>query len=382
MNTAKPSANAAAEEHALRDLLAQAVADGVTPGLAAQVIAFHAVDVAHDNPSRTTSLCITAGRTSNFATGRAVSANTPYDLASLTKIFSTTVLAAHAVAQGKLHLSETPWRTWPGVTVEHVLRHTSGLPAWRPYYEAMHHSPDAATPKAQAALLQAVVSTPTDAAPGCQMRYSDVGFIALGHLLEERLQAPLDEAFHAVAKECFGPTALQYVALWRDGYHPRYVDVAPTEICPWRRRAIQGQVHDDNAFMMGGVAGHAGLFGTLNDVAKASQRLLHHVMQPRTPLARQLAGFAQTEGERGLGFDRPTPGGSTGDALSGSAFGHLGFTGTSVWLDPQGPGAGGALYILLTNRVHPSRENDGIRALRIAFHQRARAWIDASLNVR
>lgn len=367
-------------ETALRALLERAVADGVTPGLAAKVVAFHDIGVEHANPTQTTSLTLTAGRTSHLDAGRRVSSDTPYDLASLTKILSTTLLAAHAVAAGKMRLRETPWPSWPDVTIEHVMRHQSGLPAWRPFFETLRETPFASTPNGNSALIEAVLATRPEVPPATRTLYSDLGFIALGNLLEERLEMTLDVAFEAVAASGYGPTSLQYVPLWRAGFHPRYVDVAPTEACPWRNRTVQGQVHDDNAFVMGGVAGHAGLFGSLNDVAQASQRLLHHVMRPRSALAHALASFVQVDGERGLGFDRPTPGGTTGDALSPFAFGHLGFTGTSVWMDPSGPGAGGALYVLLTNRVHPTRTNDGIRALRSAFHQHARAWLNAALG--
>jgi CubicO group peptidase (beta-lactamase class C family) len=207
--------------------------------------------------------------------------------------------------------------------------------------------------------------------------YSDLGFIALGALLEERLEMPLEDAFNGVARSYYGTTSMQYVPLWRDGFHSNYCDCAPTEACPWRKRVVQGQVHDDNAFVMGGVAGHAGLFGTLDDVSQASYQMLRRVMRPTTDLDRVLSSFVQAEGIRGMGFDRPTPGGTTGNALSSSAFGHLGFTGTSVWMDPQAPSSGGAVFILLTNRVHPSREREGIRALRIGFHEKARRWLEA-----
>lgn len=372
------SANVQRDE--LLEFLEQSVKEGVTPGLAAKVMAFPPPSSNANVSAPSPSLTFFVGRTSNAELGRPVSAHTHYDLASLTKIFSTTLLAAYAISIGKLARYESPWSQWPGVSVEHVLQHQSGLPAWKPFYEAVLQTPVASTPDGKLAVLQAVLGTECEAKPSAQTTYSDLGFIALGALLEERLGMPLDDAFNAISRSFYGPTSMRYVPLWRDGFHPNYCDCAPTEACPWRKRVVQGQVHDDNAFVMGGVAGHAGLFGTLDDVSQASHQLLRRVMRPTTDLDRALSSFVQAEGLRGLGFDRPTPGGTTGNALSSSAFGHLGFTGTSVWMDPQSTGPGGAVFILLTNRVHPSRNREGIRALRIGFHEKARRWLDASLR--
>ena len=368
---------AMARRNVVSALLESAVADGVTPGLAAKVIALPHAAPGYAQLTSIQPLTFFVGRTSNSDFGRPVTTQTRYDLASLTKIFSTTLLTAHAVSIGKLDLDETPWPQWTGVTVAHILRHQSGLPAWKPFFEEVAHSADAATPAGKTSILQAVLRTHCEAEPGSQTTYSDLGFIALGALLEERLGMALDDSFNAISRSFYGAPGMRYVSLWRDGFHPNYGDCAPTEACPWRKRVVQGQVHDDNAFGMGGVAGHAGLFGTLNDVAEASLQLLHNISYPTTELARILATFAGAEGARGLGFDRPSPGGTTGQALSPAAFGHLGFTGTSVWMDPASEGSGGAIYVLLTNRVHPKRDNPGIRDLRIAFHEKSRDWVDA-----
>lgn len=343
---------------ALTRRLDAAVTDRVTPGLVAVIGSITA-------PKRRWTYA--TGRLRYEPDAPPVELRTHYDLASLTKILSTAVVTAWAEAQGLLALSDTPWGSWPGVSIADVLQHRAGLPAWSPLYQEGAGVPTA-TPAKRASILDAARQTAPLSSPGTATLYSDIGFIALGAWLEDRLGAPLDVLWRCASAETFGDSGLRYVDIPHEGYHPQYPSVAPTEECPWRGRVVQGQVHDDNAFAMGGVAGHAGLFGSALDVERAAQYFLNAVNGPRDAVSSRLRMFALSSGERGLGFDRATAEGTTGGALGPSAFGHLGFTGTSLWMDPD---HGGLYYILLTNRVHPRRDGEGIRQLRIDFHRLA-----------
>ncbi len=292
-----------------------------------------------------------------------------FDLASLTKLLCTTRLVAQAIDDEALALDEVPFPRWPGVTVAHLLQHTGGLPAHKPFFELAERHGVTGVRAGRDVVVDAVLSTPVETAPGARTVYSDLGFIALGALLEERLGDPLDELF---ARASSGPG---FVRLWRDGFHAAVPHVAATERCPWRRRAMHGQVHDENAYAMGGVAGHAGLFGAVDDVVDSAVFFLRALRDASSTLAR----FAFAPGERGLGFDKATPGGSTGDALGARAVGHLGFTGTSLWLDIDA----GRAYVLLSNTVSPTRSGVLARnkALRRAFHRAAALGEQADLQL-
>ncbi len=318
--------------------------------------------------------------------GAAATRETIYDLASLTKALSTTVIAIDAVAAGVLDLEATPFERWPDATIAQVLAHEAGLEAHREYFRPHVEAGDAGLLSTRQAIVASVLDTLPIAAAGTQTRYSDLGYIALGAYLEHALGAPLSTLFDRASQRHLGSgaAALRYVSLVEEGTHRAGQRVAPTEKCPWRGRIVQGQVHDDNAFAMGGIAGHAGLFGDVDAVLSAGRSLLL-ATAAATPFGRTLVAFlngtgATHPGARPLGFDIATEGGTTGGALSARAFGHLGFTGTSLWIDPMdvataGDGLTGAVYVLLTNRVHPSRDREGIGDLRRAFHQKARALV-------
>lgn len=351
------------------DVLEGAIDDGVTPGAAALV-------VVPQGPR----LLVTAGTLDRGESAPLVSADTVYDLASLTKVLSTTLLTAWAVAEGQVELDEEPWPAWPGVTVAHVLAHESGLPAWQPLFEEAIAHRVVGLPAGRQRVVAACLEAAPEAGPGEATVYSDLGFIALGALLEDRLGDRLDRLFDEVARSFYGPSGLAFCALYEDGYLQPFARVAPTERCRWRGRVVQAQVHDDNAFAMGGVAGHAGLFGSVLDVERAALALLAAVHTGGEGVAGALQRFAHHPGARGLGFDRASPEGTTGGVLTSRTVGHLGFTGTSLWLDPDLV-AGGAAFVLLTNRVHESREGEGIGELRRAFHRAAVAWLAQELPV-
>lgn len=360
-------------EARLRALLDDAVERGVTPGFSCVV-----ASGAPGGPR----LTYAAGKTHRDPGAFDVDERTVFDLASLTKVLSTTLLCAHAVSEHALSLDEEPWPSWPGVRVRNALLHDGGLSWWAPFHERVP-SLFVGLPEGAHVVVREVLATPLARAVGSETVYSDLGFIALGALLEERLGQRLDRAFDDVSRRAYGATGLRYVPLFEEGFHPSLPHVAATSRCPWRGRVLQGQVNDDNAFAMGGIAGHAGLFGTAVDVEAAGRFHLAAAMaRTQGALAETLRAFASWDGPRRLGYDRPSEGGTTGGAVSARGFGHLGFTGTSLWLDPEGPGEDGALYVLLTNRVCESRDHvppgGGIKELRQAFHRAARAWLAAA----
>jgi CubicO group peptidase (beta-lactamase class C family) len=365
MNRTVPSSTIASSSSAtqalvgLSQVLEDAVQAGLAPGVAAVVMTrgglfqrfFH-------------------GRLSVEPDAFVVDQDTVFDLASLTKLLCTTRLVARAVEEGALGLDECPWSSWPGVSVAHALRHDGGLSAHQPFFEAARAAGVAGLSQGYGVVVDAVLDTPPVAPPGERTLYSDLGFIALGDLVQQRRGGQLDEQLVDVIPSGSG---LRFVRLAEVGYHPALPRVAPTERCPWRKRVVQGQVHDDNAYAMGGVAGHAGLFGSLVDVEGAARQLLDDVQR-----SAPLFTWAQAAGPRGLGFDKATPGGSTASALGPRTVGHLGFTGTSLWIDPDLDG--GAAFVLLSNTVYPSRKDvlTRNRNLRQAFHTAAATWVRAA----
>lgn len=294
----------------------------------------------------------------------AVTDSTLWDLASLTKVIATTSAVLQLVASGEVDLDAPASRYLPRwtaagidrITVRHLLTHSSGLPAWRPLYKEAWSAEEA---------LAQVYATEPDTAPGARYVYSDLGFILLGELVSQRSGLPLDSY---VLAELFLPlgmreTRFQPPAPWRSR-------TAATEIDPWRQRQLRGEVHDENSFQLGEVAGHAGLFSTARDLTRFAQALLRAgwtddgsdasgVLDRRTLRAftsrQTLAGS-----HRALGWETPTGRNSAGRKLGGSAFGHTGFTGTSLWVDPEQD----LFILLLTNRVNPTRTRQGIGSVR------------------
>lgn len=370
MSTAVSTAMSAAMSTAMTDSIQRAldaaVDDGVTPGAAGAVICGDASGDGH--VVRVCSGTLNADDPDDAR--RLVSPSTVYDLASLTKLLVTTVLVADDVKSGVIDLDEAPWSFWPGLTVAHALRHDGGLPAHRPFFETLRRPRERGfmlgRRAGKALVVDAALRTLPEAVPGTRTLYSDIGFIALGALLEDRHATTVDALW--TAHPLSAQTAARFVDLEVEGFHASTPLVAPTERCAWRKRIVQGQVHDDNAFVMGGVAGHAGLFASLDDVVTIAQRLLRRLRDPDDVLTR-FARDRGPRGERALGFDVVTSGGSTGDVLSSSTVGHLGYTGTSLWLDLERDEA----FVLLSNTVHFGR--DGViarnKALRVAFHKAA-----------
>ncbi len=306
-----------------------------------------------------------------------VTDSTVWDMASLTKVLATTSAVLQLVADRRVEL-DAPARSYlpgwraPGtdsITVRHLLTHSSGLPAWRPLYKEAWSAEEA---------MAQVYATAPDTTPGVRYVYSDLGFILLGELVPNVSGIPLDSY---VLANVFLPldmreTRFHPSALWRSR-------TAATEIDPWRQRWLRGEVHDENSFQLGAVSGHAGLFSSARDLTRLAQALLLSGWSDSLPQsinsavrgrdlsvfdAATLRSFTQRQSvvagsHRALGWETPTGRNSGGQKLSASAFGHTGFTGTSIWMDP----AQDLFVILLTNRVNPTRERSGIGGVRAAL---------------
>jgi CubicO group peptidase (beta-lactamase class C family) len=347
-------------DRALTSLLRAAIAEGATPG----------AQVAVSLPgARTFALAVGTldGDPEHPATD-----DTVYDLASLTKPL-TALAAMRLRARGDLGLDEPVGALWPGLDrarcgslrLDALLSHRARLPAWCAAHRLVALEA-CGTAAARETVVDAVAESPLTAVEG--EVYSDLGYILAGEAIAARAGAAIDAV---VRREVIDPLALGGLGgLGVRGVGERWRDaaVAPTERCPWRGRVVRGEVHDENAYAMGGVAGHAGLFGTATAMASLGRRGLDGLRGddgwlPRAAWADMLA--PRPGGTHRVGWDSVTPGASSSGRYFGPrAFGHLGFTGTSLWCDPDLDVA----VALVTNRVHPSRASAGIRALRPRVH--------------
>jgi CubicO group peptidase (beta-lactamase class C family) len=299
-----------------------------------------------------------------------VTRETLFDLASLTKPLATTMAVLDLVQRGLLCVEQALGDLLPGlagtdkacVTVDDLLRHRSGLPAYSPYFESLVSF---SMSERRDRLRALIVNEPLVHEPGRVELYSDLGFVLLAWVAETLSNRRLD--CH-VAERIYAPLGIHGLG-FRSVGTPLEKGVAATENCPWRKRVLKGEVHDDNAWAVGGIEGHAGLFGTAFQVWTLLREILDGVSGKRTrvidgALIRRFAernpGF-----ERGAGFDAPSGNySSSGHFFSASSLGHLGFTGTSFWMDPMTS----IIVVLLTNRVHPVRSNEKIRKFRPVIH--------------
>ena len=368
------------------DAIEDGVARGVFPGAVALV--WHAgATVYHEAHGAM------ASHVAASVKDRPVQRDTAYDLASLTKVLCTTTLVAQLVSQGRLRLDDRvpePWsQACPDATLADLLEHCSGLAAHREYFLTVE-------PFDAPRVLHHVAHTPREHVRRERAVYSDLGFMILGAWIERLLEQPLDEAFadrvayrlgldagpvpwlgfrrlHSRAavgwalEQRIAPTEVYDPALHPDG-RPSYLALRQPD------RLAHGTVHDDNAFVMGGVAGHAGLFGTAEGVAELARAWVEdRVPDVRTAVRDRFWQRSDVPGStRRLGFDgTPDDGsGTTGTAMSAATIGHTGFTGTTVWIDPAAEG-GPRIAVLLSNRVHLGRDDLRIREVRRAFHAAA-----------
>jgi len=306
------------------------------------------------------------------------SGKTLYDLASLTKVIGTTSVIIALVRDGKLRIADPVDRWLPefsragetpqarrrrgSITVEHLLAHASGLPAWEAFYQQT---------SGYDGILRAVASSPLQNDPGTKYRYSDLGFMLLGEIASRAGGKPLTELERELVFTPLGMTDTL-----RNPAMERRAEIPPTELDPETKRYLHGVVHDENCRAAEGATGHAGLFASTSDLSILAAELLRGLhgrsrVFPRELVSRFVRRREMIAGSsRALGWDTPSGLSSGGKKISPTAFGHTGFTGTSIWIDPVRD----VFFILLTNRVHPTRENRKILAVRRAF---ADAVLDA-----
>ena len=317
----------------------------------------------------------------NHRTGApAVTTETIFDLASLTKPLSTTLWCFRLLEENRLQL-DTPIGSVLNIAHEalaqtpiwRLMNHTTGLRAHHRFYEEIGPKVKRDSDFAFGAqfIRRAVLNATPESLAGESEIYSDIGYLTL-ELICESVDRPLREAWHTLPGH--GGDALHFSPITTS--EPQVETYASTEECPWRDVLLTGEVHDDNCWTMGGIAGHAGLFGTLDAVHNAGQSWLRALTESSGELGLSAAlvqdcldrKWMHAEGSRVLGWDTPSPGGSTSGQFFGPrSFGHLGFTGTSLWIDPETE----VVMTLLTNRVCPRRDNWGIRKLRPALHDAA-----------
>lgn len=334
---------------------------------------------------------------------RPVRMDTRFDLASVTKLFVTTLFMLQ-VERGRQKLDD-PVRKMVGefsglrpiqayehplqagqlvqpaahaaelvdagkVTYRHLLTHSSGLPAWRP----LKDQPDAG------AALRMALHTNFFYPTGARVIYSDIGLILLGLSVERANRWRLDEQVRELLCKPLGLRHTGYLPVAGQPYDT--VNIAPTELCAWRGRRVVGEVHDENAARLGGIAGHAGLFSTAGDLARFGQVYLDNgrpLLGPRTVAEMTRLQAAEGTTRRGLGFalwcDDPE---ASGNPFSPRAFGHTGFTGTSLWLDPERRLA----VAVLTNRVYYGRDAGEIIQFRTELHRAIVAEVDRAQPAR
>jgi CubicO group peptidase (beta-lactamase class C family) len=293
-----------------------------------------------------------------------VTPETIFDLASLTKVIATTPAAMILYERGELDLDVPVGAMIPefgggdlrrkSVTVRMLLLHSSGLPAYERLFERAANGDE---------LMRLTMTIPLAADPDTRIEYSDIGFIVLGRILELLAGESLS-AF--CQREIFGPLGMPSTC-----YRPpesRRSEIPPTEEDrTFRHRIVQGEVNDENAWRMEGVAGHAGLFSNAGDVARLAREMLNGGKLWRRETSELFTRPVEIGGKRhALGWDIPTPPSQAGGCFSPESFGHLGFTGTSVWVDPDPERE--LTVTLLTNRTWPDRSSQLIRTLRPEFH--------------
>ncbi len=299
-----------------------------------------------------------------------VTTTTRYDVASLTKVLVTTPVAMKLYQKKLIGLDHTVEQYFPQftgkgrekVTLRHLFTHSSGLPPYKRYFLDENFT-------SEEDVINDILRTDLQFQPGTEYKYSDLGIILLGQVLEKAARSPLESMARRWVFKPFGMT--------HTSYNPApslRAEIAPTEYDSlYRKELVQGVVHDENTYLMGGVSSHAGVFSTAEDMGNYAQMLLNG----GTYLGRRyfdssvIRAFSRRQNlppgsDRALGWDTPSRNGksSAGDYFSDTSFGHLGFTGTSLWIDPEEE----IIVVLLTNRVHPTRTRGGMYSVRRQFH--------------
>ena len=363
-------------EKYVEKLLKKGADEGVFAGAAAGI--FY---IKNNKKNRTTAYY---GKASFIPQKRQLEKEHIFDLASITKPLATTLAILCLLKDGKINLKEElpsllqkkVMGEKGSITLSQLLNHTSGLPAHREYFKKMRDLP---CKERKGTLETWILAEELESTPGTKTTYSDLGFMLLGRIIEIKSEQPLDLY---IEKKVMKPLGLDKKIFFNKINDPpknagltqnESNKFAATEKCPWRNRVLCGEVHDDNCFVFGGISGHCGLFGDIESVLdlcvavldlwknrrkhpNINNHNLHTFLTWRSP---------QNKHKRALGFDRPTAKESSGGKyLSLSSVGHLGFSGTSFWIDPEKD----MVVVLLSNRVHPNRQNEKIREFRPFFH--------------
>lgn len=331
--------------------------------------------------------------------------DTVFDIASLTQPVVTTALIMMMIDSGKLKLSDKVTRYVPGfgvfgkseITIRNLLDHSSGLIHWHPFYEeivalsASSRMGILASSTAKDYVYQQISRMGLRNRPSSRQIFSDLGFILLGQIIERLVGAPLNKVAYKLLFQPLGMTSSSFIdlPLLKRGALEAVPDmVAPTESCSWRKRILTAEVHDDNAWAMGGISGHAGCFSTAQDLhcfassllaayhgqeSFASQRTVREFFYPWVHSGIEFAqyedsirqNFSQDSHRWRFGWEGPNAENGMSEAgFSPFAIGHSGFTGCSLWLEPEA----GIDIVFMTNRVHPSRNNKKILEYRPALH--------------
>ncbi len=351
------------DKNKIDDLISAGVKEGVYPGCVLLIAINGHVDYFNES-----------GNLSLIPSQIPMKRDTIFDLASLTKPLATTLALMDFVDKGLIGLdqplSELIETDVPedkrGITPRLLLNHCAGLIDWAPFYlDLVNYEPE----KRKRALRELIIKRDLEYAPGQDCRYSDPGFMLLEWIIEEKTGAALDEY---LVKKFYEPLALKRTFMNR-GVPPFDREIiAATEECPWRKKVIQGEVHDENAWAVGGFSGHAGLFSTAREVFILVNMIREHYYEKRRDffLPETVREFFRRQNivkgsTWALGWDTPSQkGSSSGSGFSPNSVGHLGFSGTSIWMDLGRD----IIAVFLTNRIHPTRENRKIKQFRPRLH--------------
>jgi serine-type D-Ala-D-Ala carboxypeptidase len=347
----------------LTDLLKDGLREGIYPG-AVLLVALHGQ----------INIIKAVGNRSIIPDVLPMKKDTIFDLASLTKPLATTLAIMRLVDKARIGLDESiskiirshPLGDKKDLTLRLILCHCAGLKDWMPFYKDIIHFEEGLR---KGALRERIIEEPLLYPPGKQCLYSDLGFMLLEWVVEETSGETLRDFVH---EKFYMPLGLKRTFLSKGDTPFDREEFAATEDCPWRKRVIQGEVHDENAYAAGGYSGHAGLFGTAEDVHIIAEMLKGHYLGKRNDffspeILREF--FRRQEIIKGatwaMGWDTPSAeGSSAGRFISVNSVGHLGFTGTSLWMDLDQD----MVVIFLSNRIHPGRDNVKIKSFRPLLH--------------
>ncbi|MBC8317647.1 MAG: serine hydrolase [Desulfobulbaceae bacterium] len=313
--------------------------------------------------------------TPSFYSSENIHTSTFFDLASLTKPLATTMAVLCLIKEKKIYPDEKIGNFFGSgfsletkdITISDILNHSSGLPSYRVFYKDIIGLP---LSERKERLCQLVLKEPFEYTPHTQSLYSDLGFMLLDSIVEKRAGMSLEKYLQKKMPEYFGVSK----GLVFNPMEKKITNCACTEKCSWRKKVLCGEVDDENTWAVGGISGQAGLFGTIESVVSITNHILDVWLGKekdknieRETLKLFLESRKTKNSSWAMGFDTPSPEYSSGGKyLSRNSVGHLGFTGTSFWIDPDKE----LVMVLLTNRVHPSRENNAIRKFRPLFHDK------------